>query len=82
MKPVTINLTLSIDDEIDAAIWGGFYSHTRSDEGAPFVQLGEGRPWIPVVDWKDNSYGVTAATLRRVASHFIEIGKHIKDNQP
>lgn len=52
MKPVTFNFIISIDDEIDEAIYGGFYSHTRNDKGEPFVQIDEGGAWIRISDWK------------------------------
>ena len=83
MKPIKINLTISIDDEIDEAIYGGFHSHTRDLNGEPFVQIESDKgAWIPVADWKSGRYIATQDTLRRVARHFIEIGKHIKeDNQ-
>ena len=81
MKPVTINLTITIDDELDEVIYGGFYSHTRNDKGKPFVQVFAGGAWIPVNDWKDHSYIATRDTMRRVALHFIKIGKHINDKQ-
>lgn len=82
MKPITITLTTTIDEEIDQAIYGDFYAFSRFDpvhpgEVHPWVQMKQGGEWIPVQDWKGSRYMCTAATLRRLARHFIEVGKHM-----
>lgn len=81
MKKIEFNLQLSLDEELDEAIYGGFYSHTRDDEGNVFVKTSESAPWIPVNDWKQHRYVATQDTLRRIARHFIQIGKHLKETQ-
>lgn len=79
MKPVVIKWTVSIDEEIDDCLYGGYYLHTREHgtEGAPYVQVEKGGEWIPVVDWKEG-YKVNAMALRRIARHFIELGKQME----
>lgn len=87
MNQVVINLTITLEEEIDEAIYGGFYSHKRvhkgeSDEYAPgmYVKMEEGGRWIPVNDWRQHRYVATEQTLIRVAKHFLEIGKHMKSD--
>ena len=84
MKKIEINLQLSLDEELDEAIYGGFYSHTRDDKGNVFVKTSESSPWIPldpVNDWKQHRYIATEYTLKRIAAHFIRIGKHLKETR-
>lgn len=89
MKEVVINLTLSLEEEIDQAIYGGFYSHKRvhageSDEYDPgmYVKMKMGGKWIPVNDWRGHRYIATEETLIRIAKHFMDIGKHMNpDNR-
>ena len=87
MNRIVINLTLSMEEEIDEAIYGGFYSHKRvhlgeSDKYAPgmYVQMEAGGEWIPVNDWRHHRYIATEETLVRIAKHFIEIGKRMNQN--
>lgn len=82
MNPIEFTIQISIDEEIDDALYGHFYSHTRDGlrfDGAPFVQMEKGGEWIPVRDWRAGKYDIDAKTLRNLAKHFIEIGKHIKE---
>ncbi len=87
MNPIIINLSITLEEEIDEAIYGGFYSHRRvhkgeSDKYAPgvYVQMEEGGKWISVNDWRHHRYIATEETIIRIAKHFIEIGKHLKEN--
>lgn len=82
MKPITITLHTTIDEEIDQAIYGDFYAFSRFDpvhpgEFHPWVQMKQDGEWIPVQDWKGSRYMCTASTLRRLARHFIEVGKRL-----
>lgn len=86
MKPVTFTITLDIDEEIDAVIYGGFRSFSRINpdnprSDAPYVQLKSDGSWIPVSDWKTGRNDIRPDTLRQLARHFIEIGKHMKEDE-
>ena len=88
MKPVTITLTLDFEEEIDNAIYGGFYAHCRVSAGelpdrdpGMYVQIKKDGPWIQVNDWKHHRYIATEDTIKRIARHFIEIGKHMKEEE-
>lgn len=88
MKPVTFTLNLDFEEEIDNAIYGEFYAHCRVAAGelpdrepGVYIQIKEGGPWIPVNDWKRHRYIATEDTIKRIARHFIEIGKHMKEGR-
>ena len=78
MRPPKVNLPFELDEEIDRAIYGDFYDHARNFSGAPVVQLRPDGAWISIADWKDHRYVATPETLRRIARHFIQIGKQLK----
>ena len=70
-----------LEEEIDNAIYGGFYSHCRVASGelpdrepGMYVQIKEGGPWLPVNDWKHHRYIATDDTIKRIARHFAEWG--------
>lgn len=82
MKPITITLTTTIDEEIGQAIYGEYYAFTRFDpehpgQNRPFVQLEKDGEWIPVNDWKHRRYIFTDGRVRALARHFIEVGKRL-----
>ena len=84
---IQIELTLDFEEEIDNAIYGDFYSYCRVDhetkEYKPgiYVQMKQDGPWIQVNDWKHHRYIATEDTIKRIARHFIEIGKHMKEEE-
>jgi len=80
MKPVTILLTTTISEELDEVIYGGFDAFTRDPgNGKPYVRLTTDGPLIPIQDWKDGSMPITPTLLRKIAAHFIELGKRLKE---
>lgn len=82
MKPITITLTTTIDEEIDAVLYGMHYAFSRihpdfPNSTRPWIQPEKDGPWVPTLDWKLNEYGIKAHHLRNLARHFIEVGKHL-----
>jgi len=80
VKPVRFILKTTISEELDEVIYGGFDAFTR-DPGNdhPYVRLTPDGPLIPVEDWKDGSMLITPTLLRKIAGHFIELGKRLKE---
>lgn len=81
---VTMTITTTIEEELDAVIYGDFYLHARDQFGdkgrrdAPYVQLRQGGDWVPVGDWKRGEVRMDEKLLRKIAAHFINEGRNMR----
>lgn len=66
--------TLDIDEEIDKFMFAPFQNFERVSRHC-LVDMGDGKEWVPVYDWKITTYKrADAHFLRKFARHFYELG--------
>lgn len=79
VKPIFFELETTVDEELDDAIYGRFYLYSRyGKEPGVYVQTERDGEWIPVRDWTAGKYDVMPEDLRRIARHFIELGRQVE----
>ena len=65
---------VDIDDEIDKFMFAPFQNFERVSRHC-LVDMGDGKEWVPVNDWKITTYErADAHFLRKFARHFYELG--------
>lgn len=65
-----------IDAGIDLYIYGRKFIHyDRKALGDVRVDMGDGKPWVPVWDWMKEGKRMTPDQLRHFARYFYEQGK-------
>lgn len=74
---------VDIDEEIDKFMFAPFQNFKRVSRHC-LVDMGDGKEWVPVYDWKITTYKrADAHFLRKFARHFYELGlKAGKEQKP
>ena len=70
------NSKLNIDVGIDLYIYGRKVLHyDRKEIGDVRVDMGDGKPWVPVKDWMKEGKDMTPDQLRAFAKYFYDRGR-------
>lgn len=70
------NSKLNIDAGIDLYIYGRKFLHyDRKEIGDVRVDMGDGKPWVPVKDWMKEGKDMTPDRLRAFAKYFYDRGR-------
>lgn len=70
------NSKLNIDAGIDLYIYGRKFLHyDRKEIGDVRVDMGDGKPWVPVKDWMKEGKDMTPDQLRAFAKYFYDRGR-------
>lgn len=66
----------TIDAGIDLYIYGRkFIGYDRKEIGDVRVNMGDGKPWVPVMDWMKDGKKLSPDQLRAFARYFYEAGR-------
>lgn len=66
----------NIDAGIDLYIYGlKFFHYDRKELGDVRVNMGDGKPWVPVMDWMKDGKVLSPDQLRAFARYFYEAGR-------
>lgn len=72
---------VDIDEEIDKFIFAPFQNFDRVS-GHCLVDMGDGKEWVPVYDWKITTYKrADAHFLRKFARHFYKLGLNARKEE-
>ena len=70
------NSNLNIDAGIDLYIYGRKFLHyDRKEIGDVRVDMGDGKPWVPVKDWMKDGKDMTPDQIRAFAKYFYDRGR-------
>ena len=80
MKSPKLN-KVAVDIGLDLYFYGRKFLHyDRYDIGDVRVDMGDGKPWVPVQDWMKEGKQMTPDQLRHFARYFYERGHEGSDN--
>ena len=75
MRRIAQQPDISLDAGIDLYMYRAFLHYDRKEIGDVRVDMGDGKPWIPVQDWMKEGKKMTPDQIRHMARYFYERGR-------